>query len=86
MNLVKMVENSKLIFLNLQFFFNNIFAFFLDIDECAVGGYCDGNAICANTIGSHECTCNSGFQGTGSPGDCVGECALVTTIKDYLIV
>ena len=37
-----------------------------DIDECAVGtSGCDDNAYCTNTIGGNNCTCNTGFIGTG---------------------
>ena len=37
-----------------------------DIDECAVGlDSCDANAGCTNTDGSYECTCNSGYTGSG---------------------
>ena len=37
-----------------------------DIDECAVGtSGCDVNAYCTNTIGGNNCTCNTGFIGTG---------------------
>jgi alpha-tubulin suppressor-like RCC1 family protein len=41
-----------------------------DTDECRptanppLGG-CDGNATCANTVGGHTCTCNTGFIGDG---------------------
>jgi hypothetical protein len=48
----------------------------VDINECDKKSSCDLNAICTNTIGSYECTCNStaGFApvtGTaGTPGNC----------------
>ena len=33
-----------------------------DIDECNDGNHvCDANAICINTIGSHNCTCKEGY-------------------------
>ncbi len=38
---------------------------FLDIDECGTANPCDANAACANTIGGHTCTCNSGYSGDG---------------------
>ena len=46
-----------------------------DIDECATeeGNECDENALCANELGSYNCTCNDGYYGTGkdcNPGDC----------------
>ena len=37
----------------------------VDIDECAVGGYCNPNAICRNTEGSYQCKCKDGFEGDG---------------------
>ena len=37
-----------------------------DIKECATGvDNCDVNALCENTIGSHKCTCKSGYTGDG---------------------
>ena len=37
-----------------------------DVDECALGtDSCDVNAQCNDTVGSFECTCNSGFIGDG---------------------
>ena len=37
----------------------------VDIDECAVGGYCNPDAICRNTEGSYQCKCKDGFEGDG---------------------
>ena len=38
----------------------------IDINECLTNnGGCDSNAICANLIGSFECTCKPGFYGNG---------------------
>ena len=40
--------------------------FLSDLDECATNTHsCDANAYCNNTIGSHNCTCYSGYNGTG---------------------
>ena len=39
----------------------------LDIDECKTGTHkCNRNANCANTFGSHTCTCKPGFAGDGT--------------------
>ena len=44
----------------------NILFSLVDIDECKLNGdECDINASCNNTEGSYQCTCNSGYQGTG---------------------
>ena len=54
-----------------NFFFvsNNLmfFCLFLDINECASDRLndCDENARCIDTIGSYNCTCNSGYEGDG---------------------
>ena len=45
---------------------HRVLIFPTDIDECAAGlDSCDVNAGCANTDGSYECTCNSGYAGSG---------------------
>ena len=36
-----------------------------DINECLTGTPCDGNATCADTLGSYTCTCDAGFTGDG---------------------
>jgi len=43
----------------------------LDIDECLLGtNNCHSQANCINTIGSFNCICKSGYQGSGV--DCYG--------------
>ena len=38
-----------------------------DIDECRIETHnCDLNADCNDTVGSFLCTCNTGYEGTGS--------------------
>ena len=37
-----------------------------DVDECSMESHtCHQNADCTNTIGSHNCTCNIGYNGNG---------------------
>ena len=39
---------------------------FLDINECAKGTHtCSADAVCNNTNGSYNCTCNPGYYGDG---------------------
>ena len=46
--------------------------FILDIDECVLDtSDCDTNAMCTNTNGSFTCTCNDGYNGTGTT--CIGK-------------
>ena len=39
----------------------------IDVDECASksDNTCNINAICENTIGSYNCSCNEGYKGDG---------------------
>ena len=40
---------------------------FLDINECAKGTHtCSADAVCNNTNGSYNCTCNPGYYGDGT--------------------
>ena len=54
----------SLLLLLLFFFF--FFFFVTDIDECTTNEHnCDLAATCGNSIGSFDCTCNSGYSGDG---------------------
>ena len=46
----------------------------LDFDECLDDSLndCDGNATCTDTDGSFYCTCNPGYIGNGTLGNCFG--------------
>ena len=53
--------------------------FLVDIDECDRDlDNCNVNATCMNTVGSYDCMCNAGFEGSGFIGDCNSEFQLVT--------
>ena len=49
----------------------NIFAHPInsDINECIIGDIllhdCNDKATCINSVGSYDCECNSGYNGTG---------------------
>ena len=36
-----------------------------DNDECLDDSPCDANATCTNTVGSFNCSCNTGYDGDG---------------------
>ena len=38
---------------------------YLDVDECNGNHSCHEDAKCANTIGSHVCECQPGYNGNG---------------------
>ena len=49
-----------------------------DCDECTLEThFCNGLADCTNTVGSFDCTCRAGYEGTGFREDCnnIDECA-----------
>jgi len=46
-----------------------------DVDECAAGtDNCDANAACTNAEGTFVCTCNAGYEGSGTSCTDVDEC------------
>ena len=48
----------------------------VDIDECALGTHsCDHRAACANTIGSFNCYCHTGYTKSGFLCSDLNECA-----------
>ena len=50
-----------------------------DIDECNGNLHkCHENAMCNNTIGAHNCTCNNGYEGNGF--NCTGTWLFVRII------
>ena len=50
----------------------NVYNDVLDIDECGdSSNNCSPNAICTNTPGSFNCSCNQGYRGDGIA--CAGE-------------
>ena len=60
------------------------FFFHLDINECLTNnGGCHDQAICANTIGSFNCECKSGYQGNGL--NCTGNSDHYFFSKKYYI-
>ncbi|XP_010571414.1 PREDICTED: mucin-4 [Haliaeetus leucocephalus] len=52
-----------------------------DIDECAEGMVCPGNATCTNTVGSYTCSCPPGEEGEG-PG-CGSACGSRSCPEGY---
>eukprot|EP00117_Sycon_ciliatum_P034514 scpid22393/ scgid1136/ Pro-epidermal growth factor; Epidermal growth factor len=56
---------------------SNLFPSVFDVDECTSGTHTcasDQNATCANTLGSYQCLCSSGYTWTGSKCSDVDEC------------
>ena len=46
----------------------------VDINECLEESLndCDGNATCFDTDGGFNCSCNIGYTGNGTEGNCLG--------------
>ena len=55
----------------------------IDVDECATGTHnCSVDAVCNNTKGAYNCTCNPGYQGDGR--ECEGKIScLISVIKTF---
>lgn len=52
-----------------------------DINECATETHkCSADAVCRNTKGSHNCTCEVGFDGDGR--NCQGE--VIVLLSDLM--
>ena len=53
--------------------------FVSDVDECTNGQHkCHKEALCANTHGSYQCSCNLGFIGNGTV--CKGICSALNIL------
>ena len=58
--------------LKVKRYFVHLLAVFPDIDECLTEEHnCSHVAVCNNTIGSYNCTCQEGYVGDGQ--SCSGE-------------
>ena len=69
---IEMARNFKTIIVLKCFSSESVLFFFSDFDECANNtDDCDVNAYCNNTVGSFNCTCNSGYTGNGTA--CAGK-------------
>ena len=58
--------------ISIRIFSSHIYVvWFSDINECETGAHrCQADATCNNTIGWYNCTCNPGFDGSGT--NCTG--------------
>ena len=60
----------------------------IDVDECQLD-YCDLNALCTNSIGSFDCSCDRGYTGDGIYGSegCIGRLSkfLLAKLLQWLV-
>ena len=58
---------------------------FTDIDECTVDDtICGPGGSCTNTVGSHECSCDDGYEGGGTATPCSGMCLVCIPLRKWL--
>ena len=69
--------------------------YFSDINECMTPGHnCHDDAICSNTKGSWNCSCNQGYEGNGIHCEGIGlnficlfsHCEIQNKIRFRLVV
>ena len=64
-SMIRYMYQAELKFVSADMYSSSIILI-TDIDECSDGSDdCDDKALCENTEGSHTCTCNQGYSGTG---------------------
>ena len=67
---VKYIITSIHVFCDRKVFFSS------EINECYDGTHsCSSNALCTNTYGDYNCTCKSGYEGSGF--NCTGKKAYI---------
>ena len=76
-----LVLNMYLIFIAVTKFSYNIIL--LDINECDEGSH-NCEHICTNTVGSFECSCNSGYRLDDNGRNCLGRYSAITGLCDVI--